>query len=187
MQERGRVIREQGSNLFQTDLSTVIDSCVGGQPGQMTFYDIGPAIDAYRTGQPVPPPSYLSSFQIPDEIADMATIPCFGHYAARIPLSDDPTDLLVVGYGGAGTWVVDFSDPAHPRAVGHYLATGENPDIAASSYWYNGHVYANHGALGAHQTGRGLEVLALRPSEPDLAEALSRAPRLSHLQPPTQD
>lgn len=170
-----------------TDLSEGIDSCVGGPPGRMTFYDIGPTVDAYRARRPVPPPSYQSSFQIPDQIAEMSTIPCFGHYAARIPLRSDETDVLVVGYGGAGTWVVDFSDTAHPRSIGHYLATGENPDIAASSYWYNGHVYVNHGALGPHETNRGLEVLALRPSEPALAEALSRAPRLSHLQPQTQD
>jgi hypothetical protein len=55
-------------------------------------------------------------------------------------------DLLSVGAYQAGTWVVDFTDPAAPKTVAWWDPPPLDPAALAlggswGSYWYNGHIY----------------------------------------------
>ena len=55
-------------------------------------------------------------------------------------------DLLSVGAYQAGTYVVDFTDPAHPKTVAWYDPPPLDPTALTvggswGSYWYNGFVY----------------------------------------------
>jgi hypothetical protein len=93
-------------------------------------------------------------------------------------------DILVSGNYQAGTWVVDFTDPANART----LAWSDPPakpvppgtpfccDVtgAWSSYWYNNFIYETN-------IGEGLNVF--RFSGPQTAGAI----RLSHSNPQTQE
>jgi hypothetical protein len=87
------------------------------------------------------------------------------------------------GHYQAGTWVVDFTDPAHPATVAWSdpppagLAPGTTtPELAGawSSYWYNNFVYES-------EITKGLEVF--RVSD----RATAGAVRLPYLNPQTQD
>ena len=57
-------------------------------------------------------------------------------------------DLLAVGAYQAGTYVVDFTDPARPKTVGWYDPPPLDPGALTlggswGSYWYNGFVYSS--------------------------------------------
>jgi hypothetical protein len=94
--------------------------------------------------------------------------------------------VLVVGNYQAGTWVVDFTDPADPVTV----AWSDPPPLgqvrtptgqlvnevggAWSSYWYNDFIYES-------EITKGMNVF--RVADP----ALSAAVTLPHLNPQTQE
>ena len=101
--------------------------------------------------------------------------------------------VLVSGNYQAGTWVVDFSDPAQPRTLawsdplplgpGLFCdpdgPTGPLPGLcqlggAWSSYWYNGFIYES-------EITSGLNVFRLAPRE------TAGAVRFRHLNPQTQE
>jgi len=101
--------------------------------------------------------------------------------------------VAVAGHYQAGTWVVDFTDPANPHSVAWAdppsLGPGPfcDPDGAAgpepptcqlggawSSYWYNGEVYESDITRG----------LALYKAS---GRALAGAIKLDHLNPQTQE
>ena len=68
-------------------------------------------------------------------------------------------DLLSVGAYQAGTYVVDFTDPARPKTVAWHDPPPLNPGALTlggswGSYWYNGFVYAS-------DMTKGLEVFRL--------------------------
>jgi hypothetical protein len=112
-----------------------------------------------------------------------ATENCTLHNYNVVPLRSG-RDVLVSGNYQAGTWVVDFTDPASPRTV----AWSDPPpapvppgtpfccDVtgAWSSYWYNNFIYETN-------IGEGLNVFRL--GDPATAGAI----RLSHLNPQTQE
>ena len=82
---------------------------------------------------------------------------CTIHNYSVIP--NRKRDLLSVGAYQAGTYVVDFTDPARPKTVAWYDPPPFNPaalTVAGSwgSYWYNGFVYAS-------DITKGLEVFRL--------------------------
>jgi hypothetical protein len=62
------------------------------------------------------------------------------HNGNIIPV--DGRYLLVAAWYGGGTSVVDFTNPAAPVEVAYYDATSPSANTW-SSYWYNGHIYAN--------------------------------------------
>ncbi|HXF58137.1 MAG TPA: hypothetical protein VNO34_11320 [Actinomycetota bacterium] len=96
--------------------------------------------------------------------------------------------VAVSGNYQAGTWVTDFTDPAHPVTVawsdppslgpGPFCSETRPPGCqlggAWSSYWYNNFVYESDIPVGLH---------VFRVSDPVLAGAI----RLPHLNPQTQE
>jgi hypothetical protein len=130
----------------------------GGQPGSpkgaLWFYDISnPRLPILRSWFQAPQPSRGY---------------CTPHYFNVLPLKDG-RDVLVASWGGAGTAVVDFTDPASPQSLGYFTVLSDSPSEQSfpyASYWYAGHIYANNGegVLGplVHIGGdRGLDVLRL--------------------------
>jgi hypothetical protein len=110
---------------------------------------------------------------------------CTIHNYNTVPLRSG-RNVLVVGNYQAGTWVVDFSDPANARTV----AWSDPPPLppvttptgavvnelggAWSSYWYNNFIYES-------EITKGLNVFRL--SDATTAGAI----RLDHLNPQTQE
>ncbi|HVL97992.1 MAG TPA: hypothetical protein VM324_01720 [Egibacteraceae bacterium] len=85
--------------------------------------------------------------------------------------------VAVGGHYQAGTWVVEFTDPANPRVVAFSdpdPITPANLGGAWSTYWYNGFVYES-------EIQSGLNVF--RVSDPVMAGEI----RLPHLNPQTQE
>lgn len=114
-----------------------------------------------------------------------ATENCSIHNFNVVPLRNG-RDVLVSGNYQAGTWVVDFTDPANPVTVAwsdpppapvppepnDFLGT----DVvgAWSSYWYNNFIYETN-------IGEGLNIFRL--SDRRVAGAM----RVDHLNPQTQE
>jgi hypothetical protein len=110
-----------------------------------------------------------------------ATENCTIHNYNVVPL--ERRHFLVLGNYQAGTWVVNFTDPANPTTV----AWSDPPpapvppgtpfccDVtgAWSSYWYNGFIYETN-------IGEGLNIFRL------VGERLGGAENLSRLNPQTQ-
>jgi hypothetical protein len=101
---------------------------------------------------------------------------CTIHNYNAVPLRSG-NRVLVLGNYQAGTWVVDFTDPANARTV----AWSDPPPLvptqlggAWSSYWYNNFIYES-------EITKGLNVFRLS----DVTTA--RAMRLGHLNPQTQE
>jgi hypothetical protein len=108
----------------------------------------------------------------PQSAAENCTI----HNYNTVPLRSG-RDVLVLGNYQAGTWVVDFTDPANARTV----AWSDPPPLvptqlggAWSSYWYNNFIYES-------EITKGLNVFRL--SDRTTAGAI----RLGHLNPQTQE
>jgi hypothetical protein len=128
------------------------------------------------------------------ELQSMWTLPrpqgptenCTIHNYNMVPTRSG-TNIMVGGHYLAGTWVVDFTDPANPRTVAWSDPPPEPvPDTPAgqafgtslcgawSSYWYNGFIYETN-------ICEGLNIFNL--SGPEKAGAM----RLPHLNPQTQE
>ena len=72
-------------------------------------------------------------------------------------------NLVFFGSYNAGLQVVDYSNPASPQRVGHYIAEGATSWVA---HYHEGYVYMG-------DMSRGLDVLQWHGPEPDLAVASS--------------
>ena len=128
------------------------------------------------------------------EFQGMWTIPrtqgptenCTIHNYNMVPTRDG-TNIMVGGHYLAGTWVVDFTDPADPRTVAWSdplpapvpdtpagQAFGTSLCGAWSSYWYSGFIYETN-------ICEGLNVFRFSGSE------TAGAMRLAHLNPQTQE
>jgi hypothetical protein len=101
---------------------------------------------------------------------------CTIHNYNTVPLRSGKR-VLVMGNYQAGTWVVDFTDPANARTV----AWSDPPPLvptqlggAWSSYWYNNFIYESEITVGLN---------VFRLSDPTTAGAI----RLGHLNPQTQE
>jgi hypothetical protein len=101
---------------------------------------------------------------------------CTIHNYNAVPLRSGKR-VLVLGNYQAGTWVVDFTDPANARTV----AWSDPPPLvptqlggAWSSYWYNNFIYES-------EISKGLNVFRL--SDKTTAGAM----KLGHLNPQTQE
>ena len=114
----------------------------------------------------------LGTFKIPKDIPG----PCTAHNYNVVPVTDGRYILSSAWYTG-GTWMVDFTNPAEPVDVGHYIVnsppnnTGDViPADTWSSYWYNGYVYANDGLQrGDLIQERGLDVFSFNSPLVDTA------------------
>ena len=139
----------------------VTPGCLGPQQapvGALWFYDVSdPTAPALR-----------GSFRVPQQ---HASVQCTAHDFDVIPLPSGK-DILVSAWYEGGTTLVDFTDPANPTQLAYYVKAGTN---YWSSYWYNGHVYANAFVPG------GLDVYSV--SAPEVAGAAT----LDHLNTSTQE
>ena len=86
---------------------------------------------------------------------------CVAHNGAIIPVPG--RDIFVQAWYQGGISVIDFTDSANPLEIAYFdrgpvdekhLVLGGH----WSAYWYNGHIYGS-------EIARGLDVLALKPSE----------------------
>ena len=88
---------------------------------------------------------------------------CTIHNYNIVPTRDG-SYIAVMGNYQAGTWVVEFTDPANPRTVGWSDPPVLMPQAvggAWSTYWYNGETYGS-------EIARGLDVYSLTPT-PDMS------------------
>lgn len=131
--------------------------------GALWFYDVS---DYMR-------PQMRGYFQIPQT---QPSIFCTSHQMNTIPLRSG-RDVLSLGWYNGGTAVVDFTDPAAPEQLGHYIAS-EPQSAAWSSYWYRGYIFVNNydEQLNAATVSRGFDVL--RINHPRLKDHIA-LPRLN--------
>ncbi len=92
--------------------------------------------------------------------AQGATENCVAHNGGIIPVPG--RDILVQGWYGGGTSVMDFTDPSHPKEIAYFdrgPVSDQEVFLAGhwAAYWYNGRIYAS-------DLARGLDVLRLLPS-----------------------
>jgi LVIVD repeat len=117
-----------------------------------------------------------------------ATENCTLHNPNTVPISTG-RDVLVAGAYQAGTWVVDFTDPANATTVG-WSDPPPKPvppntifccDVTGSwsSFWYDGFIYESN-------IGEGLNIFGLRNIS-GLPEVPANAIRLGHSNPNTQE
>src|SRR5690606_14281003 len=72
-------------------------------------------------------------------------------------------DLFIQAWYQGGATVIDFTDSAHPVEIAYFDRGALDPKHLVlggywSTYWYNGRIYGT-------EIARGLDVLALKPSE----------------------
>jgi hypothetical protein len=117
--------------------------------GAMWFYDItDPTAPVLKGNYSLPriPPN--------NDAGEAQRFRCTTHLYTILPMKNESKYIAIGSYYSGGLSMVDFSDPANPEEVGHYLALpgGITPDTW-SSYWYNGLVYTND-----HLSGHGVGV-----------------------------
>ncbi|HEX6060088.1 MAG TPA: hypothetical protein VFZ11_13840 [Gemmatimonadaceae bacterium] len=93
--------------------------------------------------------------------AQTATENCVAHNGSLIPVPG--RDIMVQAWYQGGISVFDFTDAANPVEIAYFDRGPMSATELAlggfwSAYWYNGHIYGS-------EIGRGLDVLALAPSE----------------------
>jgi hypothetical protein len=124
---------------------------------------------------------FLGKWTLPQ--SQSSTENCTLHNYNVVPLRNG-RDVLVSGNYQAGTWVVDFTDPANAQTVG-WSDPPPKPvppgtpfccDVtgAWSSYWYDGFIYETN-------IGEGLNIFKLS------GNTLARRIKLGHLNPQTQE
>jgi hypothetical protein len=92
--------------------------------------------------------------------AQTATENCVAHNGSLIPIPG--RDVMVQAWYQGGLSVFDFTDPARPKEIAYFDRGPMSATELAlggywSAYWYNGHIVGS-------EIGRGLDVLALKPS-----------------------
>ena len=117
--------------------------------GAMWFYDITDRANPVLKGNyslPRIPPN--------DDEQEAQRFRCTTHLYTILPMKDESRYIAIGSYYSGGLSMVDFTDPANPEELAHYLPLpgGVTPDTW-SSYWYNGRVYTND-----HLSGHGIGV-----------------------------
>ena len=114
--------------------AAVSPGCVGGDEhvplGALWFYDVSNPAAPVQKG----------TFRIPQQIT---TIYCTAHNFNTVPLKSD-RDLLVTGWYNGGVAAIDYTDPANPTQLGHYVAKEPLAANVWSAYWYRDFIYANN-------------------------------------------
>ena len=120
--------------------------------GAMWFYNIEDPANPQLAGN-------YSLPRVPPTTEDEAqrSFRCTTHLYNILPTKDGKY-IAVASYYMGGISVVDFTDPADPQELGHYLQQpgGQNPDSWAG-YWYNGRIYTND-----HESQLGLSVFRMK-------------------------
>lgn len=146
--------------------AAVAPGCADGNEhlpiGAIWFYDVSNPLT----------PLLVGTFRIPQEVT--STI-CTAHNFNTLPVTSQ-RDLLTSAWYNGGTTVVDFTDPASPRQVGHYIVKSDVASNAWSSYWYRDQIYANNLAT------RGVDAFYL-----DDTDILRDAVKLRRLNPQTME
>ena len=129
--------------------------CTGEQDskvGAMFFYKITDPTDPQLEGD-------YSLPRVPPFHEDEATRTqrCTTHLYNILPTKDRKKYIAVSSYYMGGLSVVNFSDPANPKEVAHYMPRkgGVLADMW-SAYWYNGRIYTNE-----KESRRGVSVFKL--------------------------
>jgi hypothetical protein len=86
---------------------------------------------------------------------------CVAHNGSLVPVPG--RDILAQGWYQGGISVFDFTDPAHPQEIAYFDRGPLDTHKLLlggfwAAYWYNGYIYGS-------DIGRGLDVLALKPSQ----------------------
>ncbi|HEV3378178.1 MAG TPA: hypothetical protein VG126_12955 [Thermoleophilaceae bacterium] len=112
----------------------------------------------------------LGQWQLPRDQSSAEN--CTIHNYNIVPLRDERY-VMVGGHYQAGTWVVDFTNPASPRTLGWSDPPPAVPTQlggAWSSYWYNGLIYESEIQVGLNvfrftgrETRRDIELRRLNP------------------------
>ena len=112
-------------------------------------------------------PELMSHFALPRTIpppkndAEAQRGRCTTHNFNIIPMKNPKKYIAPISYYTGGISVVDFSDPAAPKEIAHYMPTNiaEGTTLADmwAAYWYNGRVYTND-----YQSKRGVGVYRLK-------------------------
>jgi len=100
----------------------------------------------------VSPATEVGSYSLPrvpptDSPEEAERLRCTTHNYSILPMRDRDRYIAVSPYYSGGLSVVDFSNPANPKELGHYIpqVRGRNPDMW-SGYWYRGKIYTNEHA-----------------------------------------
>ncbi|WP_448657717.1 DUF305 domain-containing protein [Sphingomonas sp. CJ99] len=96
---------------------------------------------------------------------------CVAHNGSIVPVPG--RDLFVQAWYQGGISVIDFTDSSAPREIAYFDRGAIDKQQLVlggfwSAYWYNGHVYGT-------EITRGLDVLALEPSEALTAQEIAAA------------
>ena len=102
---------------------------------------------------------FRSHYKLPAAQTDQEN--CVAHNGSIIPVPG--RDLFVQAWYQGGATVIDFTDSAHPVEIAYFDRGALDPKHLVlggywSTYWYNGRIYGT-------EIARGLDVLALKPSE----------------------
>ena len=102
---------------------------------------------------------FRSHYKLPAPQSDMEN--CVAHNGSIIPVPG--RDIFVQSWYQGGISLVDFTDSSNPVEIAYFDRGPTNPDHLVfggywSSYWYRGKIYGT-------ETTRGIDVLALKPSE----------------------
>jgi len=102
---------------------------------------------------------FQSHFKLPAPQSDREN--CVAHNGSIIPVPG--RDIFVQAWYQGGISLIDFTDSANPHEIAYFDRGPMNADHLVfggywSSYWYRGNIYGT-------ETVRGIDVLALKPSE----------------------
>ena len=142
------VATHDGKYLVIGDENTFADECEGGTTGALWVYDI----EDPTVPQPV---SYfgIGRGQAPGSAGSDRNSYCTAHLYNFVP----GTYVMVASWYAAGLNVIDFSDPANPVELAHFMGSGDDYANYWSAYWHQGRIYAN-------DRTRGLDVFRVRKS-----------------------
>ena len=109
------------------------------------------------------------TFKLPAPQSDKEN--CVAHNGSIIPVPG--RDIFVQAWYQGGISVIDFTDPANIHEIAYFDRGPVDADQMVlggywSAYWYNGRIYAT-------EIARGLDVLALEPSEFLTADEIAAA------------
>ena len=129
--------------------------CVGdanSTVGAMWFYNIEDPANPVEEG-------HYSLPRVPpvDSEEEGGRFRCTSHIYTILPMKNGKYIAVSSFYMG-GISAIDFTDPANPTEIGHYLQIpkGVLPDSWAA-YWYNGRIYTND-----HLSGLGITVFQMK-------------------------
>ena len=179
------------STIFSNDGKTmVVGDELGGaaaSPGCFSNEDTYGGLFFYDVSDPANP-TQRGTYKLPQQTVSEF---CTAHLFNVVPRTDD-SDVLVSSWYAGSTSVIDFTDPTNPTQVAYYVPPSTvTPDqqtleaAAWSSYWYNGHVFANNfdeDVNSVEPQSRGLDVFAV-----DHPLVSSGTVRLKRLNPQVQE